>query len=245
MAFSPTLRATRGLELKAGMEATMVRTVLAFIALAGCAGAARGAEHQSPGIGDRVYAKSLAVRPRVGRRTIDELPDGWSWRVTAVRDGWLWVDKGWVRSNDVVRCDEALAWFAAEIATRPSAYAYFSRARALGGANDFRRALDDCNIALRLAPSWSRAYCLRSDLHRALGNGAAALADFNCAIRLDPRDPLARFSRADLLYDEGKFVQALADVNATLHSLNASHHRPTCAIAIAAARWKWPPRPAS
>lgn len=90
----------------------------------------------------------------------------------------------------------------------------FDRASERYTKGDIDSAIRDFDEAIRLQPTFARAWVLRGCSYMLKGHYDKALADFNQAIRIDPRNAAAYCDRADL---EDHFLRqpekALADYN--------------------------------
>ncbi len=90
---------------------------------------------------------------------------------------------------------------------------YFSRHITLARLGAYDKALEDCSTAIQIQPKTLR-YISRSEIHRALGNHAAALSDLNQAHDMDREEWLHSFGphlRADTLARLGRLDEALRD----------------------------------
>jgi tetratricopeptide (TPR) repeat protein len=78
----------------------------------------------------------------------------------------------------------------------------------------YRRAIDDYNTALELAPHLCDAYLLRGRVRVDLGDFDAAAKDFALALRCDPNLLEAKFERGTVHESVGDYEAALSDYNA-------------------------------
>jgi len=76
---------------------------------------------------------------------------------------------------------------------------------------DDRRAIEDFDIAIRLAPKDQRGYFARSAAHYRLGHIQQSLDDANRFVELAPDDFQGRVNRAISLADLGSFDEAIRD----------------------------------
>ena len=89
--------------------------------------------------------------------------------------------------------DEAIRLFSAalasgELSPRNGMLAYNNRGNAYQDKGNYRRAIADYNIAIRLKPDYAQAYYSRGRAQFALGEFAAAITDFARSVSLDPAD---------------------------------------------------------
>jgi tetratricopeptide (TPR) repeat protein len=101
--------------------------------------------------------------------------------------------------------------FSTAIRLAPKAETYEQAATMRYLANDFRRAIDDATIAIRLNPRRPVAYLTRGDSYRRIGRYEDAMADFNRAIQLNPRDSQAFVQRGQVAFKLNNPEQALRD----------------------------------
>ena len=73
-------------------------------------------------------------------------------------------------------------------------------------------ALSDLDEAVRLNPTFDRAYVNRASVYSILREDQMALSDFNRAIELNPTNPIAYFGRGQLFRGLGMIDRAIADV---------------------------------
>ena len=82
--------------------------------------------------------------------------------------------------------------------------------------SDFKRALQDFNQAILLAPRNAAPYNERAQVYLDVGELEKATADYNQAISLDPRSWRPYSSRGEALRQKGELDRALDDHNAAL-----------------------------
>jgi tetratricopeptide (TPR) repeat protein len=92
------------------------------------------------------------------------------------------------------------------LSNRGNAYYY--------GKEQYDRAIADYNEAIRLTPSFGRAYYNRGDAYFAKGEYDRAIADYNVTIRLDPTDADAFYMRGLTKRKKGDNAGADADIAA-------------------------------
>jgi tetratricopeptide (TPR) repeat protein len=90
-------------------------------------------------------------------------------------------------------------------------YPYVNRAKAYFVQGDKRRALDDYNMAVQVAPKSPQPYYYRGVFYTFQTDGAAALRDFDTALSIDPKLVLALRQRAIIYLTERNLSGALAD----------------------------------
>jgi tetratricopeptide (TPR) repeat protein len=81
---------------------------------------------------------------------------------------------------------------------------------------EYEKAQQMFNNAIRLAPEVSHVYVLRGHLNSRLDRNDQALSDFTTAIKLDPRDPYGHFYRGELFRKTGESDKAVNDYQAAL-----------------------------
>ncbi len=81
---------------------------------------------------------------------------------------------------------------------------------------DFKRALDEYDAALRLNPQYPEAYNDRGNVKIFLGQYEEALKDCNEALRLNPQDAAAYLNRGSAKIYLGQYEEALKDCNEAL-----------------------------
>lgn len=74
------------------------------------------------------------------------------------------------------------------------------------------KALSDLDEAVRLNPTFDRAYVNRALVYSMLREDQMASSDFNRAIELNPTNPIAYFGRGQLFRGLGMIGEAVADV---------------------------------
>lgn len=93
---------------------------------------------------------------------------------------------------------------------------YFNRGTAYRRAGDHAKALDDFSKALKLKPSFARAYEARGMVHDDLGDTDKALADLDEAVRREPERWQYLYSRAVVLRASGDRPAARRDLDAAI-----------------------------
>ncbi|HEY2839359.1 MAG TPA: tetratricopeptide repeat protein [Pirellulales bacterium] len=101
--------------------------------------------------------------------------------------------------------------FSTAIQLSPTAETYLQTATARYMCDEFRRAIDDASIAIRLNPRLSTAYLIRGDSHSKLQRHAEALADLDRAIQINPKETQAYVQRGQLSFKLKNPDQALRD----------------------------------
>ncbi len=89
--------------------------------------------------------------------------------------------------------------------------AFMYRARGHAAKNDDRKAVADCNEALRADPDNAEAYILRGNLKRRGLERDGAIADFTEALKLKPAAAEVFLHRAETFRDSGDTAKAKAD----------------------------------
>lgn len=93
---------------------------------------------------------------------------------------------------------------------------YFRRANEYYKYNEYLKALDDINNALKYAPGSEtdtrfQAYTLRANIYEMLQKYNDALTDLNSAIALSPTSYVTLYQRANVKYKLGRYAEAKAD----------------------------------
>ncbi|MBA3856630.1 MAG: hypothetical protein C0507_06925 [Cyanobacteria bacterium PR.3.49] len=89
---------------------------------------------------------------------------------------------------------------------------YFKRASYYLKASEFRKAISDYDVILKMDATQEEAYKLRGDCHAALKEYALAAADYTKAIENDAESPDSSYFARSLVYEKmGKMKEAAAD----------------------------------
>ena len=144
-------------------------------------------------VGRRCLAKSLTVSVYDGSRVIGTAKElDPVFQVVQVDGSWLAVHgtaiAGWVRVDDVVPLDVALAYFSDLIRREPNNLpAYTARGIAAKEQGDFEQSIADHSHVMQYDPKPSAAYLNRGNAWAGKGKHDKALADYAEAIRYDPQ----------------------------------------------------------
>jgi tetratricopeptide (TPR) repeat protein len=137
-------------------------------------------------IGQQIFLKETA-KPKLGDRTFGWNDVAFPAKVTKVNGDWLWIGKAWVRTGEVVKADDAPAYYANVLRRTPSAaYAYLLRGLAWRLKHDYDNAIKDFSEAIRIEPTAAIAYQARGSVYHHIHEFTKALADLSEAIRLSP-----------------------------------------------------------
>jgi tetratricopeptide (TPR) repeat protein len=137
-------------------------------------------------LGQRVFVKDTA-KPKVGNRTLGWNEVSMPATVKEVNGDWLWVGNAWVKSGDVIKVDDAPAYYAKVLRQTPSkAYAYLLRGLAWRMKHDYDNAIKDFSEAIRIEPDAHQVYQVRASAYHAVHEYDKALKDLTEAIRLAP-----------------------------------------------------------
>ncbi len=159
-------------------------------------------------LGQRVFVRETA-QPKVGNRILKWSDIAIPAKVSQVNGDWLWVGKAWVRSGDVVRLDDAPAYYTKTIRSQPgAAYAYLLRGMAWSLKRDYENAIKDFSEAIRLEPGVPMVYQARATAYHALHEYEKALADLTEAIRLSPDTALFYNDRGCVYKNLGNYKKA-------------------------------------
>lgn len=152
-------------------------------------------------------APAPAELPTTGFRAVDYEPDLRSrtrpvgkWadlRCTIVRHegNWTWIHsfegkEGWVRRDEVVPLNRAIAFFTGKIAVQPdNTFWYQSRANVHQELGNLDAALADLSEAIRREPKNHYLYNNRAAVYEAKKEYDNAIADYNMALQFSPDEP--------------------------------------------------------
>lgn len=107
--------------------------------------------------------------------------------------------------------------YAQELANNPNNYeVLYRRATEYYRFNQYLRALQDADGAIRNAPAKNKDFCaaahqLRGEIYQMLDKPAEALADFTKASQLDPTSFISLYQKANCEYELGDYAAAKAD----------------------------------
>jgi lipoprotein NlpI len=113
--------------------------------------------------------------------------------------------------QSIAACDRIIG--DSSVAAQNRADALTNRCGWWWSKGDSKRALADCDEAVRISPAHAAAYISRGNAYSNAGDFEHALSDFSEAVRLDPKSAWAYNSRGDLYRSKGDFERALADFN--------------------------------
>ena len=117
------------------------------------------------------------------------------------------------RASEVVRLDQAEAYFTERIKAEPGAiYGYLMRCCVRAFQHDIAHARVDCEQAIRLEPKNPWGYLLRGEISGQQGDVKSALVDINKAIALDGERAVAYVGRAKCYMSARGYERALADL---------------------------------
>lgn len=121
---------------------------------------------------------------------------------------------GWVRKDDVVPLDQAVAFYTEEIVKNPSSWnAYLYRGFVRDVLHDYEKAIADYTQSIRLYPYWANTFNNRGWTWHRTKSYDKAIADYTEAIRLDPKCVLAIANRGLAWQDKREYYKALVDYN--------------------------------
>ncbi len=200
------------------MQATSVINGIALIVVMGVAASDVRAQEPKLEPGVKVVARSPEFVLRDGAKVIPVAAPFEIFRVERVEGDRvrLYSDgrEGDARASEVVRLDQAEAYFSQQIKARPQvAFGYLMRAAVRCSRDDLVNARIDCEAATRREPANPWAYLLRSGISEQREDLKGALADLDKAIGLNNRISAAYVARADCHRLAKDFDKALADVN--------------------------------
>ena len=138
--------------------------------------------------------------------------------------------EGWLKKNDAVPLEEAVAYFSEKIKRDPeSSYLYNKRGTIWSFREQYDKALDDFNTALRLDRYNVAAHTNQGMIWFYKGDYDKALASQNEALRLDARYMPAYSNRGVVWFVKKEYAKALADYDEALRldpdHVNARNNR--------------------
>jgi|GEM_PF-5264979 len=154
--------------------------------------------------------EATEAAPSRASRTCVQLP----WPAIVDRDEgeWLIVGDVRIRAADVIRSDQALAYYATWIQAEPDcAEAYLLRAILLGYLHKSGEALAHCREAVRLDSQVAMSHFLLGNLEREAGDADRAIVEYEEALRLQPDFANAHSGRGAAWWAKGDAARALAD----------------------------------
>jgi tetratricopeptide (TPR) repeat protein len=171
-------------------------------------------------VGDRVVQKNREFKIRTDEDggSVRAVPIG-SWHVDKVENGKisLWsgsFGSGWVKTDQVVRVDDAMKFFSDRIRDNPQdAFAHVMLAVLWRDKGEFDKALADSNDAIRIDPRAAITYETRAAVWLDKSEPKKALADCDEALRLDAQNVLALVRRGTAFMDMNQTDKALEEFN--------------------------------
>jgi tetratricopeptide (TPR) repeat protein len=165
-------------------------------------------------VGQRVVIKYK--RPlRFGTVTV-EPKDYRAYTVQSTDGDWLLLVSGgisgWIRTDEVVPLDRAVAFYTDEIAKDSSSWnAYLYRGFVRDLKHEYDLAIGDYSESIRIYPWWANTFNNRGWTWHRKKEYSKAIADYNAAIRLDPKCVRAIVNRGLARQDKGDYYEALTD----------------------------------
>lgn len=176
-------------------------------------------------IGRRVIARSPELKLQISKRPVGEPLGEAVLIVERMQGDWLWVGRGWIRTEDVVLVEKAVSDYA-------------QRLSRVTIASDLERALDDCDAALRLSPNEAYLYGLRASIRQLQGDKAGAKSDLQKARELDPNGAGAFLTiLAQAAEQKGDYAEAIKMYSQLLDSEGASRMERALSYAALANIW--------
>jgi cytochrome c-type biogenesis protein CcmH/NrfG len=187
-----------------------------WCALLGCSLLASDVLAADSWVGTTVILKETA-QPQVGneRRKWTSVP--LPAVVKNVNGTWLWLGTAWVQQNEVVKVDDAPAYFTGLIEREPdSPVGYALRGLSWFAKREYENAIKDFSEAIRMQPSNTSFFAIRGKAYYMKNKYDEAMADFTEAIRLDPTNLVAYNDRGVAWNAKGDFQKAIEQFNEVL-----------------------------
>ena len=167
-----------------------------------------------PWIGKKVFCKDDA-KAKLDDSEIDIRSISFPVKVEEVDGEWLGLGRAWIRKDDVLLPEQALAYFTEQIRKNPSqAQMWIGRGEVSVDKGDFDGGIKDFTEAIRLDPKYahiSHAYLGRGLAWKNKGGLDNAVKDFSEAIRLDPKLVVAYSSRGNAFNERNELDKAIND----------------------------------
>jgi tetratricopeptide (TPR) repeat protein len=119
-----------------------------------------------------VVAKSPTAKLLIGRRAFP-IRTGEVFEVSQTQGDWLWVGRGWLRTNEIMTVADAVSGYQWRLIVRMREH-------------DLVGALADCNAAIKLAPRLATFFGHRAAIQQLQGDTAGAKADLQRGVELAP-----------------------------------------------------------
>jgi tetratricopeptide (TPR) repeat protein len=138
--------------------------------------------------------------------------------------------EGWIKKSDVVRLEEAVAYFSGRIKSEPdSSYFHNKRGTVYSHQGEYDKALSDFTTALKLDPYNVAAHTNQGMIWFLKGNYDKALEAQTEALRLNSKYVAAYNNRGVIWFIKKEYQKALADFDAALRlepdHINAHNNR--------------------
>lgn len=164
-------------------------------------------------VGKYVFPKESAEL-FIGKTDVPETLISWPAKVTHVKAGWLWIERGWIRHDQVMDLQEAFDfWNSAVRDTPESAIAYRSRALCWLIKREYPIALKDYNQAIKLSSNDYKALAGRGMTYLEMGMHDEALRDVNAAIKVNGSISYLFALRSRIKRENNDIDGAFADAN--------------------------------
>lgn len=120
----------------------------------------------------------------------------------------------------------AVALCTRAIKLSPCGYAYVERAYAYSLLNDYVRAYEDIDVAMRMHNCDNEPYAIKTKGKILINAGDynEGISCFSRAIELSPEDYTAYLERSKALYAEGRYAESLADIDRAIEKRHTSTH---------------------
>lgn len=120
--------------------------------------------------------------------------------------------QGWVRKRDVVKANDAPAFFTEELKQdKDNPWLYQTRAAAWSLTGEYDNAVKDMTEAIRREPRSEALYLSRGSIYYWKGEHEMAIKDNTEAIRLNPKSISAFHNRGLVYYDKTEYAKAIDD----------------------------------
>ena len=182
--------------------------ILIVVGLVALPSMALGAEFK---VGDRVFWKD-GTRASNGVEEIGIERFAFPATVRDIQNGFLFLGAGWIKQEDALSADEALAYFSQRIEANSQEPAYWNnRGRVWDSMHKFDKAIADYSQAAKLDPNDADTHNNLGTAYQSQGDNAQALAHFDQALKINPQHATAYYNRGRVNQYSGNYAAAAQD----------------------------------